>query len=80
MSRYLTTVQAAAKLRVSPSRVRQFVMEGLLFPVRKGIAGPGAGHLFDLESIMLMKKRRGRGRPWPRKNNSQEFLDFPLTI
>ena len=56
---YVTTKEAAERLRVSPGRVRQLIADGVLETVKVG-----ATRLILIESLERHERtRRGRGKP-----------------
>ena len=58
MEGYITTTEAAKKLGVTPARVRQLVMDGVL-PVQR----LGSVNLIKESDLHLAVNRRGVGRP-----------------
>ncbi len=63
MEKYYTTVEAAIYLKVTPSRVRQFILEG-----RLGSEKVGRDHLIEGNTLKIfaLEGRKNIGRP-PKK-------------
>jgi excisionase family DNA binding protein len=58
MEEFITTTEAALRLKVTPSRVRQLVVSGEL-PAHKF----GPVNMVRISDLELVKGRRGVGRP-----------------
>lgn len=58
MEEFITTTEAASRLKVTPSRVRQLVISGEL-PAHKF----GPVNMVKISDLELVKGRRGVGRP-----------------
>lgn len=58
MEDFITTTEAASRLSVTPSRVRQLVVSGAL-PAQKF----GPVNLVKISDLELVRGRRGVGRP-----------------